>query len=468
MTTELEEPVAPSPIGVADATATAAAAAAAAAAASSSPVAYFRDALPPRLLAALRADAEGLACCSNFWIPRAVLSGEEPALAAFEQAAAELAQRCLSRRSRRRSRGRRWREKEEEPHTPELSPPPRLHPLISVYKESGSEGEEKEEVEEQQEQELVVSGAECWCQLYEKGRGLDPHYDKDEEASARGERPLRHPRVSTVVYLNGSEGGEGEEEDGGGKKKKKFNHFGATVVINQRLHPRSGAPLPAVPTSSALLWPRRGAAAAFDGRLAHCVLSSSSSSGEDKDGGDDCDGDDGDNDGDASAAAGAEKGSSTFDEGKRATVLFNFWCGPSPGGVLRVTEEDIVAAGLSRPVGEEEAEEEEGGSDGGGSTEPTPVPPAAVAVPSAAAAASSALCLLDDLLRPRGALDHPFVVVSHPGFELVEAEVQQQEEGARRGEQEEDEEEEEEKTAAAPSKSQIVFIPVSSDSEDSD
>ena len=67
------------------------------------PVAYFRDALPAVLLNALRRDAEGLACCSNFWVPRGVLTGEEAPLAAFEQAAAALASRCL-RRSRRRKK----------------------------------------------------------------------------------------------------------------------------------------------------------------------------------------------------------------------------------------------------------------------------------------------------------------------------------------------------------------------------
>ena len=304
----------------------------------SSPVAFFLDALPPPLLAALRSDAEGLACCSNFWVPSTVLSGEEPALAAFEQAAAALARRCLSLRRRRR-------EKEDEEEE-EGSPPPH-HPLLSVFRRAESEGEEEEEQEE-----LVVSGAEVWSQIYENGRGLDPHYDKDEEASARGERPLRHPRVSTVVYLNGNERRDNER-----KSSSNSSSFGATVVINQRLHPRSGAPLPAFPTSSSLLWPRKGAAAAFDGRLAHCVLSSGSCEEEEKDeskGG--------------SGTSGSRSKSLSFDERRRATVLFNFWCGPAPGGVLRVNEEDITAAGLTGPVagsGDEEGE-------------PTPVPPAVV------------------------------------------------------------------------------------------
>ena len=426
-------------------------ASAATAAAPSSPVAYFRDALPPSLLGALRRDAEGLACCSNFWVPRSVLSGEEPAMAAFEQAAAALARRCLSGGRRAKAKA-----------AAEDSPPP-LHPLLSVWRrESGDreEGEDREEEEEEggeeeegRAEELLasVSGAECWCQLYEGGRGLDPHYDKDEEASAKGQRPLRHPRVSTVVYLNGNERESSDE-----KGKNLSSSLGATVVINQRLHPRSGAPLPAVPTSSALLWPRRGAAAAFDGRLAHCVLSSSSdgpaSAGDEK--GDASGGGSG-----GGSGSGPPSSSSNFDERKRATVLFNFWCGAAPGGVLRVTEEDILAAGLSRPVAGEAKEsndDDDGGDDDDGPA-PTPVPPAAVAVPR-----RTTLCLLDDLLRPQKALDHPYVVVSHPGYELVEAEVR--EDGGGEGAAGEGEEELEGGEAAAAAKSrpaQVVFIPLS-------
>lgn len=107
---------------------------------SSSPIAYFRDALPPQLLDALRRDAEGLACCSNFWIPRAVLEGKEPPLAAFEQAAAELAKRCLRRRRKEKKNA-------------------ALHPILSIFNDDD-------------ESELVVEGAEAWCQVYEGGRGL--------------------------------------------------------------------------------------------------------------------------------------------------------------------------------------------------------------------------------------------------------------------------------------------------------
>ena len=106
-------------------------------------------------------------------------------------------------------------------------------------------------------------------------------------------------------------------------------------------------------------------------------------------------------------------------------------------------------------------------------------------------AACSALCLLDDLLRPQGALGHPFVVVSHPGYELVEAEVRdgglQEEEGEeeegeqqrqrqrqqqqRVGEKGEGAREREElgrKTAATARGAQIVFLPLSSSSSDSE
>ena len=487
MTTEVEEHATAAAAAIADDDS--ASAAAAKAAVLSSPVAYFRDALTPRLLAALRRDAEGLACCSNFWIPREVLAGKEPPLAAFEQAAAAIAQRCLE--GRRRRRRRKAKAKATEDPSSDSAPPP-LHPLLSVYKESGGGGGgggeggeegagEQEEGEQEQGKELLVSGAECWCQLYESGRGLDPHYDKDEEASARGERPLRHPQVSTVVYLNGP------KSDG--------SSFGATVVVNQRLHPRSGAPLPAVPTSSALLWPRRGASAAFDGRLAHCVLpssdasssssSSSSSSCPAGAGAENDEGEHGENEsgerGENENGEGGENengkgGVSVFDEGKRATVLFNFWCGPAPGGVLRVTEDDISAAKLTRPV--VASGEPEGFASGGegeandDDDEATLVPPAVVAVPRTDPRAF--LCLLDELLLvSHKARDHPFVVVSHPGYELVEAEVVRGGGGGEEGGELEGEEEgagttEKKKKKKKPSSSsQIVFIPLS-DSSGSD
>lgn len=220
-------------------------AAAATAALLSSPVAYFRDALPTKLLDSLRKDAEGLACCSNFWIPKEVLEGSEPPLAAFEQAAAELARRCLRRRRRRKrkknKKGEKREEEEEENDDDEgnncCSLPP-LHPILSIFKEEGEEKEE-DEAEEEEDYELDVAGAEAWCQVYEGGRGLDPHYDKDEEASARGERPLRHPRVSSVVYLNGSCCDENEESEENEEGRGRRLRLGATVVINQRLHPRS-------------------------------------------------------------------------------------------------------------------------------------------------------------------------------------------------------------------------------------
>ena len=131
-----------------------------------------------------------------------------------------------------------------------------------------------------------LAGAEVWCQVYEGGRGLDPHWDKDEADTEAGRR-TRHPQVSSIVYLTG---GDAAPSSGG--------THGATCVLNQRLHPRAPRAVPAAPTAAALLRPEAGAGAAVDGRLLHSVLASSPGV-------------------------------------VRATLLVNWWAGRGPTGVSR-------------------------------------------------------------------------------------------------------------------------------------
>lgn len=75
-----------------------------------------------------QADAAALAECPNYWVPRDVVEGREPAITAAEQIVQQLYQRLVA---------------------------PRLAPHTDAF-----------------------LGAEYWCQVYERGRGLGFHYDK--------------------------------------------------------------------------------------------------------------------------------------------------------------------------------------------------------------------------------------------------------------------------------------------------
>jgi hypothetical protein len=101
----------------------------------------------------LQVDADALAACPNYWVPREVVEGAGPALTAAEQAVAAL-----------------WR----------AAAAPPLAELGEAWQ-----------------------GAEYWCQVYEGGRGLGFHFDKDEHAMAAHGR-MATPLLSSVLYLTGS------------------------------------------------------------------------------------------------------------------------------------------------------------------------------------------------------------------------------------------------------------------------
>lgn len=84
-----------------------------------------------------QADAAALAECPNYWVPRDVVEGREPAITAAEQIVQQLYRRLVA---------------------------PQLAPHADTF-----------------------LGAEYWCQIYERGRGLGFHYDKVRQRSRVGQ-----------------------------------------------------------------------------------------------------------------------------------------------------------------------------------------------------------------------------------------------------------------------------------------
>lgn len=101
------------------------------------------------------------------------------------------------------------------------------------------------------------AGAEYWVQVYEGGRGLAFHFDKDEHAMKEEGRMVT-PVLSSVLYLTG--GGPGESLQA------------PTVVTDQRFDYDEGCAVPDDPTSSTLVFPRANSYCLFDGCLGHGVL----------------------------------------------------------------------------------------------------------------------------------------------------------------------------------------------------
>ncbi|KAL6778568.1 hypothetical protein ACKKBF_B15310 [Auxenochlorella protothecoides x Auxenochlorella symbiontica] len=159
------------------------------------------NALPSSLLQRIQSDAKALAASPNYWFPLECL--DSPATAA-EEAAAHL-----------------------------------YHTYIAAKDVEG------------------VVGAEYWVQIFEKGRGLGFHMDKDEHLMANEGR-LVTPLISSVLYLTGT--------------AQNPQRQGPTVILDQRFDAELGAVTPPSPAWSTLSFPLAGNYCLFDGALGHGVL----------------------------------------------------------------------------------------------------------------------------------------------------------------------------------------------------
>ncbi|KAK9916860.1 hypothetical protein WJX75_008079 [Coccomyxa subellipsoidea] len=165
----------------------------------------FRDCLPESLVAEILADAPAVASCPNFWTPKDAVEAFEGACTACEMAIKLLCDKVMR------------------------------HRLPEDW-----------------------AGAEWWVQVYEKGKGLAFHFDKDEHLF-REEHCMAHPLLSSIVYLTG----------------RTFpKRLGPTVVVDQRFDNGRMRASPEDPQRCALIYPRRGAFAVFDGGLGHGVIGS--------------------------------------------------------------------------------------------------------------------------------------------------------------------------------------------------
>jgi len=100
--------------------------------------------------------------------------------------------------------------------------------------------------------EAGARGVEWWLsRMWTHDVRVDFHRDRDERLALTG-GPDRHPRLSSVLFLNGVRGG-------------------ALAVTRQAPDPRNPALVP-LPLEADLVGPRPGRFVAFDGRLTHGVL----------------------------------------------------------------------------------------------------------------------------------------------------------------------------------------------------
>jgi hypothetical protein len=97
-----------------------------------------------------------------------------------------------------------------------------------------------------------LAGVEWWLSRMRTNRvAVDFHQDRDERLALRGGR-ARHPRISSVLFLNRVRGG-------------------ALAVTPQRPNPRNPCSVP-LPLDADLVSPRPNRLVWFDGRLTHGVL----------------------------------------------------------------------------------------------------------------------------------------------------------------------------------------------------
>ncbi|KAL4441856.1 hypothetical protein ABPG77_003772 [Micractinium sp. CCAP 211/92] len=226
--------------------------------------------LPQEALQAVQADADALAECPNYWVPMDVVEGRAPALAAAEQVVQHLYRRLVKARL--------------DPH------------------------------------DVRSGGAEFWCQIYEGGRGLGFHFDKDEHAMKQHGR-MANPILSSVLYLTGAPEDAGAEvaADAGTALRQ-----APTVLIDQWFDHDQCCVLPEHPAWSALVFPRVNQYCLFSGKQAHGVLESM-------------------------AAPQQQQHQQQQQQGcghqgrpvqRRVTFLVNWWA-QQPQGIKRATREDV-------------------------------------------------------------------------------------------------------------------------------
>ena len=112
------------------------------------------------------------------------------------------------------------------------------------------------------------AGAEYWVQVYEGGRGLAFHFDKDEHAMKEEGRMVT-PILSSVLYLTGHDGEINSDSDSDNPAEALQ---APTVVTDQRYDYEEGCAVPDNPTSSTLVFPGSNSYCLFDGSLGHGVL----------------------------------------------------------------------------------------------------------------------------------------------------------------------------------------------------
>ena len=294
----------------------------------------FPDALPRATLALLRAAAAGVAAAPNFWVPRAAIeAGPAAARTAADRAVAELYRRVMR------------------PRLPGDWAGAEYWVQVGVRVDcAGGAGAGAVVVVLLVVVVLVVGLKSAAClarsinihhntnhnnttpqphknQIYEPGRGLAFHFDKDEHLLIEEGR-MAHPAWSSVLYLTGSDGGDDDDDyangaDGvGGSKSGGGNDAtaaqpllreGPTVVIDQVFDAAAGRPEPEEPTASVLAWPKARTYLIFDGRLGHGVLDSLSGA-------------------------------------RRATLLVNWWRGGRPRAVREATDAQLDEFGIPRLI----------------------------------------------------------------------------------------------------------------------
>lgn len=102
-------------------------------------------------------------------------------------------------------------------------------------------------------------GAEYWVQVYEGGRGLAFHFDKDEHAM-ESSGVMVNPILSSVLFLTSAENNQPPQAP--------------LVLTDQVFDCELGSPTPTDPTTSTLIFPVENSYCIFDGRLGHGVLDS--------------------------------------------------------------------------------------------------------------------------------------------------------------------------------------------------